>query len=80
MYLDAVKNELLKNRLVAWSSSDKIKECLILEPDSLTLEQALVLASKVERTSKKIKQMIQTLKLISRLMLLFLVSMRHAVQ
>jgi hypothetical protein len=48
-YDEHVQNELLRDRFVAGCSSDKIREKLLLEPDTLTLEQALVIANNVER-------------------------------
>jgi hypothetical protein len=43
--------ELLRDRFVAGCSSDKIREKLLLEPDTLTLDQALVIANNFERVA-----------------------------
>ena len=55
-YAEAIRSEILRDRFVAGAVSDKIKERLILEGDTLTIEQALVIAGNLERTSKESKQ------------------------
>jgi hypothetical protein len=54
-YAEAVRDELLRDRFVAGCASDKIRERLMLEPDKLTIDEALVLAENVERASKESK-------------------------
>jgi hypothetical protein len=55
-YDKRIRDELLRNRFVAGCTSDKIRERLMLEPDDITTEQALVIAGNVERASKKSRQ------------------------
>ena len=55
-YADAIKFEILGDVFVAGAVSDKIRERLMLENDTLTIEQALVIAGNVERASKESKQ------------------------
>jgi hypothetical protein len=55
-YHDQVKDELLRDRFIAGVSSEKIREKLMLESDDITLEQALVIATNVERVAFESKQ------------------------
>ena len=55
-YAEAIRSEIMRDRFVAGAVSDKIRERLMLEDDTLTIEQALVIAGNVERASKESKQ------------------------
>jgi hypothetical protein len=54
-YDEHVQAELLRDRFVAGCDSDTIREKLLLEPDTLTLEQALVIAGNSERVAVESK-------------------------
>lgn len=59
-YADEVRNELLRDRFVAGCVSDKIRERLMLESDTLTIDEALVIAGNVERASKESRQVLNS--------------------
>lgn len=54
---NAVELENVRDRLVAGCHDDKIREKLFLEPETLTLDAAIVLAQNVERASSESKQL-----------------------
>jgi hypothetical protein len=54
-YDEYVQAELLRDRFVAGCASDTIREKLLLEPDTLTLEQALVIAGNSERVALRVR-------------------------
>ena len=55
-YAEAILYEILRDKFVVGAVSDKIRERLMLENDTLTIEQALVIAGNVEKASKESKQ------------------------
>ena len=54
-YRDEFVNELLLDRFMAGCTNEKIRERLLMEPDTLTLEQALILAANIERATVETK-------------------------
>ena len=54
-YPEAVVEELIRDRLVAGARDEKIRERLLQEPDTLTLDRALVLAQTHERAAKEMR-------------------------
>ncbi len=57
-YQEGFQAELLRDRFIAGCASEKIREKLLLEPDTLTLEQALVIANNCERVSLECKSVV----------------------
>ncbi len=55
-YNDGMQAELLRDRFVAGCSSDKIREKLMLEPDDLSLDGALLIANNCERVAVESRQ------------------------
>ena len=54
-YLEAIVPELVRDRVVAGCRDEKIRERLLQEPDTLTLERILALALTLERASAETK-------------------------
>ena len=54
-YNERFRDELLLDRFVAGCTNEKIRERLLLEPDTLTLDQALTLATNIERATAETK-------------------------
>ena len=54
-YRDDFLNEVLLDRFVAGCTNEKIRERLLLEPDTLTLDQAITLATNIERATAETK-------------------------
>ena len=50
-YADAMREELIRDRLVAGCRNDRLRERLLMEPDTLTLEQALTISQNFERAT-----------------------------
>ena len=50
-YLDEIFDELVRDRFVAGCANDRLREKLLLEPDELTLDQALTIAQTFERAT-----------------------------
>ena len=51
-YPETVVEELIRDRLIAGAQNEKIRERLLLEPDTLTPDRALVLAETNELAAK----------------------------
>ena len=54
-YLGTIVTELVRDRVVAGCRDEKIRERLLQEPDTLTLERTLALALNLERASAETK-------------------------
>ena len=54
-YPDTVFESLIRDRFVATSNNEKVREKLLLEPDTLTLNDALTHAMNIERAMKELR-------------------------
>ena len=61
-YPDAILNELVRDRVVAGCRDEKIRERLLQEPNSLTLDVACKLAQTLERAFSETKAVTESLK------------------
>ena len=61
-YPDTILNELVRDRVVAGCRDEKIRERLLQEPDSLTLDAALKLAQTLERAFFETKAVTESSK------------------
>ena len=52
-YRQDFKDELIRDRLVAGCRNDRLRERFLLEPDTLTLEQALTIGEAFERATSE---------------------------